>query len=576
MTTITSLQQRNRTQDRTARKSLLGVESLEERRVLTAMLQVIHNSPYEASAIVDVYVNDEILLDDFAFRDATPFVEVPSGVDLEIDITAPDAADSSSPVYSVTVNLEDMNYVAMAAGDPASGEGQPQFGLALSNLGRTVAENVENAEFYVVHGSPDAPTVDIVARDVGTLVDDVSFPNFADDYISVPPANYTIDITPGESQDIVVSYEADLSGAAGGALVVAASGFLTPKSESDPGFGLLAVFADGTTALLPAAEAPSARLQVIHNSPFAAASSVDVYANGSLLLDNFEFRDASPFVDVPSGVDITLDITAADASDNSSPVFSATVNLESKTYIAMAAGDPLGTEGQPAFGLAVTDIGQESSVNTDNVEFLVVHGSPDAPAVNVAARGIGTLIEGLSYPDFDSDYISVGAGIYTIDVAAAADPGHVLASFEADLTAATGASIVVSASGFLAPRTETDPSFGLLAVFADGSTAMLPATDLPPVPGDSNGDGQFDHKDLTLVFQAAKYEKNESATFAEGDWNGDGLFDTHDFVHVFQFGKYVNNMHEAAAVAAVDAIFESDEMMAHDRQKNRDGLATVI
>lgn len=48
--------------------------------------------------------------------------------------------------------------------------------------------------------------------------------------------------------------------------------------------------------------------------------------------------------------------------------------------------------------------------------------------------------------------------------------------------------------------------------------------------GDANLDGEFNSCDLTTVFQAAKYELDEDAGWAEGDWTGDGQFDTADLV----------------------------------------------
>jgi hypothetical protein len=48
--------------------------------------------------------------------------------------------------------------------------------------------------------------------------------------------------------------------------------------------------------------AQTAKIQVIHNSADAAASSVDVYLNGGLAIDDFAFRTATPFIDVPAGV----------------------------------------------------------------------------------------------------------------------------------------------------------------------------------------------------------------------------------------------------------------------------------
>lgn len=449
----------------------------------TARVQILHNSPYASAAEVDVYLDGGLLgpLNDFAFRDATPFIDVPAGVEVQIDITAPDATDNASPVFSDTVTLEEgKSYVVAAQGDPGVSAGTTAFGLTVTDIAQESAMTAGNAEFLVLHGSPDAPPVDVVAREVGLLVDDIAYPEFDTGYLSVAPDEYIVDITPAADNDTTVaSFLADLSGAAGAAIVVAASGFLTPPAETDPGFGLLAVFPNGDTALLPTApEAPElARLQVIHNSPYAAAAVVDVYVNGELLpaLDDFAFRSATPYIDVPAGVELQLDITAPNAADNSSPVFTTTVVLENNaTYVAIADGDPTQSEGTTAFGIFVSATGQETAVVDGNVELLVFHGAPDAPTVDVIARGVATLVDDLSYPEFDQDYVSVPPGNYTIDITPGNDNDTVVASYSADLSAAANAALVVAASGFLEPM-ESDPEFGLLAVFANGDTALLPA-----------------------------------------------------------------------------------------------------
>ncbi len=56
--------------------------------------------------------------------------------------------------------------------------------------------------------------------------------------------------------------------------------------------------------------------------------------------------------------------------------------------------------------------------------------------------------------------------------------------------------------------------------------------------GDSNLDGEFNSGDLTAVFQAAKYDLDEAAGWAEGDWTGDGRFDSSDLTAAFQDGGY--------------------------------------
>ena len=467
--------------------SLIWMGSFMSAFAQDARVQVIHNSPYAEAAVVDVYINDALAIDDFAFRDATPFLDLPSGVAVKIDITAGTATDNSSPVF--TANLDtglpaDGTLTLIAAGDPLGRMGNPAFDLFIADA-REAAATMGNAEFLVFHGSPDAPTVDVAARGAGVLVDDISFGEFSADYLSVPPASYDIDIQTADNSATAASFNADLSGAADAAIAVLASGFLAPASNDDPAFGLLAVFADGTTALLPAIDPPAdptARVQVIHNSPYAEAAVVDVYINDALALDDVAFRDATPFLELPAEVPVTIDITGGSAADNSAPVF--TLELADglpadATLMGIAAGDPLGRMGNPAFDIFITEA-RETAATAGNAEFLVFHGAPDAPTVDVAARGAGVLVDDISFGEF-ADYLSVPPASYDIDIQTA-DNSATAASFNADLSGAADAALAVLASGFLAPATNDDPAFGLLAVFADGSTALLPAID-PPMPG---------------------------------------------------------------------------------------------
>ena len=225
-------------------------------------------------------------------------------------------------------------------------------------------------------------------------------------------------------------------------------------------------------AFQPAAKAQTADVMVIHNSPYEAADTVDVYINDTLTLDDFKYLDTSGgFVALDAGVELKIDVTAHDAADNSSPVFTANVTLtDGETYYLIAAGDPANGEGNPAFGLFPVAGVRTAADTGGNAEFMVFHGSPDAPTVDVAEATAGVLVDALSFGEF-SDYVSVAAADYTIQVQAD-ENGLNLASVSAPLSGFADDAVLVLASGFY----RADPGFALNVVAADGSVVTLPAT----------------------------------------------------------------------------------------------------
>lgn len=83
----------------------------------TAQLQIIHNSADPGAAEVDVYVNGDLLLDDFAFRTATPYVEVPSDVELTVGVAPGNSMGAEDILAEFPVTLASGGrYLAVANG----------------------------------------------------------------------------------------------------------------------------------------------------------------------------------------------------------------------------------------------------------------------------------------------------------------------------------------------------------------------------------------------------------------------------------------------------------------------------
>ena len=223
-----------------------------------AKLQIIHNAADPSADSVDIYVNGNLALDNFAFRTATPFLTLPAGVALNIGVAGGNSTSVNDTIKSFQVTLANGgSYVAIANGNltPSNFASNPDglstaFTLFLQDQMRESALTAGNVDLRVVHGSSDAPTVDVIARNVGTLVNDAPYGAITP-YISVPAASYTLDVTPAAGSPIVASFTAILNSLGGNSAIIIASGYLNPiTNQNGPGFGLLAVLPNGTAFLL--------------------------------------------------------------------------------------------------------------------------------------------------------------------------------------------------------------------------------------------------------------------------------------------------------------------------------------
>ncbi len=469
----------------------------------TAQLQVIHNAADPAAAVVDIYVNEELLLDDFAFRAATPFVAVPAGVELRIGVAPGSSTGPADIIATIPVTLAaNRRYVAVANGvlDPGAFAANPdgrsigftlfaQDGIAVRTLPWLLS-------LKPLHGASDAPAVDIKARtrfgDVG-LWSNLAYGDFGA-YRNVLASQYELLVTPAGSGAVVASFSADLRALGGKAAVVLASGFLSPAAnQGGAGFALLAVLPDGAVAELPRNDA-IARVQVIHNSPDPAAATVDVYVNDELFLPGFAFRAATPFVDVPAGVELRLGIAPGGSSGPQDVLAEFPVTLaRDETYVVMATGvlDPAAFAANPegratAFTLAVRSGVSERGL-LRRLKLQAYHGSTDAPSVDVRARLWGSrqlLVGDLAFGAFAGPVL-VWPRDYVLDVTPAGVPGTVVASFRADLRGLAGGAGVVFASGFLDPAANQDgAAFGLFVALPNGSVVALPPAGAPLKDGD--------------------------------------------------------------------------------------------
>ena len=289
------------------------------------------------------------MLNDFAFRTASPFVSVPSGVDIPIGIALSNStsANDTIPGLGTTINLTaGHSYVVTANGVLNSASFAPNPSGRATGFTYFVRDNAQqsasvstNVDLTILHGVTDAPAVDVIADNTTTIANDLAYGDYTG-YLSLPASTYILGVAPSAGTPILVSYIADLSALGGASGVVFASGFLdSTVNQNGASFGLFAALANGVVVELP--RVTNARVQIIHNAADPAAASVDLYLGSNLLLDNFGFRSATPFVDIPAGVPLKIGIALSNSTTaaDTIPGLGTTLNLEAgHTYAVLANG----------------------------------------------------------------------------------------------------------------------------------------------------------------------------------------------------------------------------------------------
>lgn len=182
-----------------------------------AMVRVAHLSPDAPN--VDVYVDDEAILEDVPYLDVSEYLELAPDT-YTVTVTA--AGDEETVAFEDDVEVAEGEFTLAAVGE-LEGENQPFDVLVLED---DFSDPGEDARVRVLHASPDAPEVDLADAESGDLLvegaafgDDVSF--------EVPEGTYTLEARPAGEEEAVAEFDVDVvAGEVYSAFVV---GYLEPE-----------------------------------------------------------------------------------------------------------------------------------------------------------------------------------------------------------------------------------------------------------------------------------------------------------------------------------------------------------
>jgi len=315
----------------------------------TVRATVVHAAPNAPA--VDVYVTSPTALltqtpklGSFAFGQVLGPATLPQGT-YRIRVTLPD--QPGTVVFdSGSVSLNDSEDLLVAAVEN-TGPGSSPVSLLVTSRSRVGSAEIPDigtpAQVRVIHASPDAPAVDVLANDdcANPLLTNVPFPAFSD-YLTVPPATYNIKVTAAGNCGAIV-IDADLALAAGKQYSVFATGLLASIAPY--------VLVDDHRSI-----ATAAKVRIVHTAP--GAGNVDVYvtppgasiATLAPAFANVPFRAETGYVNLAGG---SYDVTVTPTGTKTAAIGPATISVSDGSVYTAAARDAPGS-GAP-FGLILLD-----------------------------------------------------------------------------------------------------------------------------------------------------------------------------------------------------------------------------
>lgn len=219
----------------------------------TARVQLVHNASDPKLTLVDVWVNGTKSINRWTYRTATPFQDLPSGIPLNVAVTAANSASPSNPLYTTTIPSlrPGRTYHIIATGVSESGfaenPGKIDTSFRLVVLDDALERSPESGKSAVRigHFATDAPTVNARNTTLGVVATGLKYLDVTP-YRLFEPAVDTIWVINATEEKIIKGYIVDLRGNDRAALFLA-SGFVNPAANKNGSpFKMILVEPSGT------------------------------------------------------------------------------------------------------------------------------------------------------------------------------------------------------------------------------------------------------------------------------------------------------------------------------------------
>jgi hypothetical protein len=221
--------------------------------------------------MVDVYLNNEIWLNDFQTLHATPFLKIPANRNTLLAVCSAQSTSSSNPIFTSFFNLPISTQIGILTGQ-SSNVAEPIHPLQFvwRDNARQVALESDEVDVLFFNSAIDLNSCDIRAFEPvnSTLCQNLNYGTFSSvGYISIPPYAYQFNILDSSSTNTYASVRFDATALAGNATVVLLTGAVNPEQNPD-GFALGMHYASQSGGMLIPCTVTTAQETIHDNSHF--------------------------------------------------------------------------------------------------------------------------------------------------------------------------------------------------------------------------------------------------------------------------------------------------------------------
>lgn len=219
-----------------------------------ARVQVIHNSGDSTVRTVDFWVNGAKVLENMEYQAGSPYLTMPSGMNLAVEVKRRGSTAASPALFSKTLNLmANANYQLVSVGVLTPGSYAPNprgisiaFDLMLYSDAKTVSDVPGNVAVRFMHGTTDTDTLNAKLRNQIDYLFSPTIYRGTSVYRSLLPAIYNIQFFNGSGFDNLLEFQILLGDLADSSVTILSTGFQFPDTNTRGApFGMLVVTGGG-------------------------------------------------------------------------------------------------------------------------------------------------------------------------------------------------------------------------------------------------------------------------------------------------------------------------------------------